>query len=46
MAGNQNVSIQIGHIKQEADVDDVMEALTKKLWETRSMTTKKPKGSV
>lgn len=46
MAGNQNVSIQIGHIKQEADVDDVMEALTKKLWEARSMTTKKPKGSV
>ena len=46
MAGNQNVSIQIGHIKQEADVDDVMEALTKKLSETRGMTTKKPKGSV
>ncbi len=44
--GNQNVSIQIGHIKQQADVDDVMEALTKKLWEARSMTTKKAKGGV
>lgn len=44
--GNQNVSIQIGHIKQQADVDDVMEALTKKLWEARSITTKKAKGGV
>ncbi len=46
VAGNQNVSIQIGHIKQQADVDDVMEALTKKLWEARSITTKKAKGGV
>ena len=46
IAGNQNVSIQIGHIKQQADVDDMMDALTKKLWEVKSITTKKAKGSV
>ncbi|MBM6877095.1 hypothetical protein H9X83_02830 [Anaerotignum lactatifermentans] len=33
----QNVTIHIGQIRETADVDKVMEEMTKKLWEARSM---------
>ena len=36
-AGTQNVTIHIGQVKETADVDKIMEEMTKRLWEARTI---------
>ncbi len=42
--GTQQVSIQIGQVRETADVDKIMETLTKKLWDARNCSGKKRRG--